>query len=160
MTCLVTGNLTYIGWAKMEALGIKQLFSEPYFGGFGSDFCSGNLTDTWKDRAELVRIAAKKASKIQPGMFAFCTLLLLPASPGHIWCRRLARCNQACLASCAVQLMTGRKVQRLIVSGGEGGGGGGLLRIKRGCKLSLQMMSSASYTVKRLKASPVALKIV
>ena len=67
MTCLVTGNLTYIGWAKMEALGIKKLFTEPYFGGFGSDFCSGNLKDTWKDRAELVRIAAKKASKIQPG---------------------------------------------------------------------------------------------
>eukprot|EP00889_Picochlorum_renovo_P004714 jgi/Picre1/31744/NNA_007095.t1 len=29
------------------------------FGGFGSDYCSGSLvsTDSWKDRAELVRIA-------------------------------------------------------------------------------------------------------
>ncbi len=67
MTCLVTGNLTYIGWAKMEALGIKKLFTSPYFGGFGSDFCSGNLTDTWKDRAELVRIAAKKAGELSEG---------------------------------------------------------------------------------------------
>ena len=68
MTCLVTGNLTYIGWAKMDALGVKDLFTSPHFGGFGSDFCSGNLTDTWKDRAELVRIAAKKASEIHPGV--------------------------------------------------------------------------------------------
>lgn len=37
LTCLVTGNLEPIGWAKMQALGLKQLFSEPHFGGFGSE---------------------------------------------------------------------------------------------------------------------------
>ena len=37
LTCLVTGNLEPIGWAKMQALGLKQLFSEPNFGGFGSE---------------------------------------------------------------------------------------------------------------------------
>lgn len=58
--CLVTGNLQPIGWAKMEALGIKHLFTEPYYGGFGSDFCSGRTEESWKDRAELVRIAAER----------------------------------------------------------------------------------------------------
>ncbi|GAB4819077.1 hypothetical protein N2152v2_006123 [Parachlorella kessleri] len=61
--CLVTGNMEPIGWTKMEALGIKHLFTEPFFGGFGSDFCSGNTEQSWKDRAELVRIAAKRAEE-------------------------------------------------------------------------------------------------
>jgi hypothetical protein len=38
-TCLVTGNLEPIGWGKMAALGIEQLFTAPRFGGFGSDHC-------------------------------------------------------------------------------------------------------------------------
>lgn len=68
LTCLVTGNLEPIGWAKMQALGLKQLFSEPHFGGFGSDYCNPeNANDSWKDRAELVRIAAHKAKKLYPG---------------------------------------------------------------------------------------------
>eukprot|EP00884_Botryococcus_braunii_P007905 jgi/Botrbrau1/17115/Bobra.0157s0017.1 len=57
-TGLVTGNLQQIGWDKMEALGIISHFSDPRIGGFGSDFCSGNTVDTWRDRAELIRIAA------------------------------------------------------------------------------------------------------
>lgn len=61
--CLVTGNLQPIGWAKMEALGIKSFFTEPFFGGFGSDYCSGNTEESWKDRAELVRIAAERCSE-------------------------------------------------------------------------------------------------
>ncbi|KAL3142771.1 hypothetical protein ABBQ38_003071 [Trebouxia sp. C0009 RCD-2024] len=69
LTCLVTGNLQPIGWAKMEALGIKHLFSEPYFGGFGSDYCNpDNSEQSWKDRAELVKIAAQKAEKHFPGV--------------------------------------------------------------------------------------------
>lgn len=68
LTCLVTGNLQPIGWAKMEALGIKHLFSEPFFGGFGSDYCNPDNSDqSWKDRAELVKIAAQKAEKHFPG---------------------------------------------------------------------------------------------
>ena len=42
VTCLVTGNLEPIGWGKMRALGLQPLFTPPPFGGFGSDFCSGN----------------------------------------------------------------------------------------------------------------------
>lgn len=54
----------------MEALGIKHLFSEPYFGGFGSDYCNpDNSEQSWKDRAELVKIAAQKAEKHFPGMW-------------------------------------------------------------------------------------------
>ena len=69
LTCLVTGNLQPIGWAKMEALGIKHLFSEPCFGGFGSDYCNPDNSDqSWKDRAELVKIAAQKAEKLFPGV--------------------------------------------------------------------------------------------
>ncbi|KAK9805339.1 hypothetical protein WJX73_003601 [Symbiochloris irregularis] len=60
---LVTGNLEPIGWGKMEALGILDLFSRPLFGGFGSDFCSGDTVHTWKDRGELVRIARDRALK-------------------------------------------------------------------------------------------------
>jgi len=60
VSCLVTGNLEPIGWAKMEALGLLGLFSEPRFGGFGTDFCSGDTAETWKDRTELVRFAAHK----------------------------------------------------------------------------------------------------
>lgn len=69
-TGLVTGNLEPIGWGKMEALGILSLFSKPRFGGFGSDFCSGNIAESWKDRGELVRIAAKRAEESMPGSLA------------------------------------------------------------------------------------------
>lgn len=63
--CLVTGNLQPIGWAKMEALGIKHLFTQPCFGGFGSDYCSGNTEGMgWRDRAELVRIAAQRCQEL------------------------------------------------------------------------------------------------
>lgn len=60
-TCLVTGNLEPIGWGKMKALGVEHLFSAPYFGGFGSDFCSGNTEEMWKDRCEFVNVAADRA---------------------------------------------------------------------------------------------------
>jgi phosphoglycolate phosphatase-like HAD superfamily hydrolase len=62
--CLVTGNLEPIGWMKMDKLGIKHLFTEPNFGGFGSDYCSGNTEGMgWRDRAELLRIAARRWSE-------------------------------------------------------------------------------------------------
>ena len=32
--------------------------------GFGSDFCSGNTVETWRDRAEFVRVAAKKCADL------------------------------------------------------------------------------------------------
>lgn len=68
--CLVTGNLEPIGWLKMRALGLLPSFGEEPFGGFGSDFCSGNVAEMWKDRAELIRVAQRKASKLMAGQGA------------------------------------------------------------------------------------------
>ena len=69
-TCLVTGNLEPIAWGKMEALGIKYLFtttntsSRSCFGGFGSDYCSGNGDGMgWRDRAEFIKIAAQRCEQ-------------------------------------------------------------------------------------------------
>ena len=67
---LVTGNLAPIGWAKMEALGVKDSFSQPPFGGFGSDTCSGNLAEVWRDRGEMIAIAQRKAQ----GAHARCVM--------------------------------------------------------------------------------------
>ena len=57
---LVTGNLEPIGWGKMKALGIQHLFSQPLWGGFGSDFCSGDTGEPWRDRGEMVRLARQR----------------------------------------------------------------------------------------------------
>ena len=67
---LVTGNLEPIAWSKMEALGIRHLFSEPPVGGFGSDFCGGDIAKGAQDRAELVRIAAARLAAARPGAVA------------------------------------------------------------------------------------------
>lgn len=63
---LCTGNLEPIAWSKMEALGLKDLFTSPNFGGFGSDYCSGNSDprQSYKDRAELVQTAVRRAASI------------------------------------------------------------------------------------------------
>jgi phosphoglycolate phosphatase len=57
---LVTGNLEPIAWSKMKALGVRHLFSEPAFGGFGSDFCGMDIEKGAEDRAQLVRLARKR----------------------------------------------------------------------------------------------------
>lgn len=62
-TCLVTGNLEPIGWSKMRSLGLEELFTRPLFGGFGTDHCSGNFDESWRDRAEFIRIATAKLLK-------------------------------------------------------------------------------------------------
>eukprot|EP00983_Pelagomonas_calceolata_P041033 1137869-Pelagomonas_calceolata.AAC.5 len=69
IACIPSGNLEPIGWAKMEALGLLGLFSEPRFGGFGTDFCSGDTAETWKDRTELVRFALLHAVRACKGSF-------------------------------------------------------------------------------------------
>lgn len=66
----------------MEALGILGLFSNPYFGGFGSDFCSGDTVDTWKDRAELVRIAARRCDELH-GELILSLLIMLSICGGR-----------------------------------------------------------------------------
>ena len=65
---LVTGNVAEIAWLKMEAVGIESLFSQPRFGGFGSEFCSGDHSVAGKaaDRAELVLQARAKALQRHP----------------------------------------------------------------------------------------------
>lgn len=94
ITCLVTGNLEPIGWAKMDALGIKHMFTEPYFGGFGSDYCNpDNSEQSWKDRAELVKISAQKAHKIFPGNSATAQLFIFRL---HSHCFKVHR---LCIAS-------------------------------------------------------------
>ena len=70
LTCLVTGNLEPIGWLKMQHLGLYDCFSAPQFGGFGTDFCSGNCLEMWRDRAEFVRIAGEKANKLAESIIA------------------------------------------------------------------------------------------
>lgn len=53
----------------MEALGLADYFTTPRFGGFGSDFCSGNTVESWLDRGELVKIAAKKGREYLGGSY-------------------------------------------------------------------------------------------
>jgi hypothetical protein len=52
----------------MDALGVRHLFTQPNFGGFSTDYCNPeNVRQSWKDRAEFVRIAARKLQQQQPG---------------------------------------------------------------------------------------------
>eukprot|EP01012_Entosiphon_sulcatum_P006449 TRINITY_DN13041_c0_g1_i1.p1 TRINITY_DN13041_c0_g1~~TRINITY_DN13041_c0_g1_i1.p1 ORF type:complete len:249 (-),score=43.43 TRINITY_DN13041_c0_g1_i1:51-797(-) len=64
---LVTGNLEPIGWAKMHALGLHQHFTTPNFGGFGSDYCGGDLARKAEDRAEFIRFAQRRAAVLLNG---------------------------------------------------------------------------------------------
>ena len=64
---LCTGNLEPIAWSKMEALGIRHLFTDPPIGGFGSDFCGMDIDKGAQDRAELVKIAAARVAAARPG---------------------------------------------------------------------------------------------
>ena len=54
-----------IAWMKMEELGLIEYFDRPLFGGFGNLFCSGELdvNESYKDRAELIDIAARRAAE-------------------------------------------------------------------------------------------------
>lgn len=70
----------------MAALGIKHLFSPEPFGGFGSDFCSGNTTESWKDRSELVQVATEKARKATGGAFIMCTLRVQISACSSLQC--------------------------------------------------------------------------
>lgn len=38
------------------------------FGGFGSDLCSGNYKESWRDRSEFVKLAGERARKLCPGL--------------------------------------------------------------------------------------------
>jgi len=64
---LCTGNLEPIAWSKMEALGIRHLFSDPPCGGFGSDYCSNNIENGAADRAQLVATARKRVAAARGG---------------------------------------------------------------------------------------------
>jgi hypothetical protein len=97
---LVTGNMETIAWGKMEALSVADLFTHPRFGGFGSDHCSGNLAEPWRDRAEMIRIARRKApgtSRVQRSESVAIFAVFL--------CRLVLTCRRAvwvpCCASCS-----------------------------------------------------------
>lgn len=61
-----TGLVRSVYWCVVrKVLHVQSIIvhvTAPAFGGFGSDHCSGNTEESWRDRAELVRIAAHKAS--------------------------------------------------------------------------------------------------
>ena len=68
---LVTGNLAPVAEAKVASLGVGAHFTPSSeaggggggpLGGFGSDHCSGNYLEPWHDRAELIRLAGKRAA--------------------------------------------------------------------------------------------------
>lgn len=37
------------------------------FGGFGSDLCSGNYEESWRDRSEFVKLAGQRARQLSAG---------------------------------------------------------------------------------------------
>ena len=47
----------------MEILGVLEDFPTPRVGGFGSDFCSMDTSNMTADRAELIRIARRRAEE-------------------------------------------------------------------------------------------------
>lgn len=63
IVALTTGNLEPIAWLKMDALGLKPSFSVPLVGGFGSDYWGGDVSKGGEDRAQLLRIARKRAGE-------------------------------------------------------------------------------------------------
>lgn len=62
---LVTGNVESIAWGKMQAVGLEapEFFSEPRFGGFGTDVRTSGTDDEAKvrDRGDQITIAMFKA---------------------------------------------------------------------------------------------------
>jgi hypothetical protein len=44
------------------------------FGGFGSDYCSGNTQEMWRDRSEFVRLAGQRAAQHFTGNTCACIL--------------------------------------------------------------------------------------
>ena len=52
------------------------------FGGFGSDLCSGNVEESWRDRSEFVRLSADRARERFPGEDClYCLCLVRFAKP-------------------------------------------------------------------------------
>lgn len=52
------------------------LYAGTRFGGFGSDYCSGNTAEMWRDRSEFVKLAGQRAAQHFPGGSASSTLLI------------------------------------------------------------------------------------
>jgi len=65
---LVTGNVQRIAWGKMKAVGLFDYFSEPKFGGFGSDVMSSGTDNEakYRDRGEQIKFAVAKARAMLP----------------------------------------------------------------------------------------------
>ncbi len=71
---ILTGNLAYTGWKKLELAGLKQYFT---FGAFGSDS---------KVRSELVGIALKRAEKHYGIAFKDKHIVIIGDSPHDVLC--------------------------------------------------------------------------
>lgn len=69
----------------MEALGILDVFSQPRFGGFGSDFCSGNTEELWRDRAEMIRIAQQKCRGVPQQQLVRSHAPSYTTRSSHLW---------------------------------------------------------------------------
>ena len=67
----------------LQALGIRHLFSEPPFGGFGSDFCGMDINKGAEDRAQLVRLLC----------VAVCCSVLQCVACVAVWCSVLQFCG-------------------------------------------------------------------
>lgn len=62
------GDLRLHSTAQCCPLPVSSLLSWVCsFGGFGSDLCSGNYEESWRDRSEFVRLAGERARQLSAG---------------------------------------------------------------------------------------------
>ena len=59
-------NLNPLLFLLLTSPPITAWHIQPNFGGFGTDHCSGNTEESWRDRAEFVRVAASKWQALNP----------------------------------------------------------------------------------------------
>ena len=98
---LTTGNLEPIAWLKMEGLGLKGSFTLPLVGGFGSDYWGKDISKGGDDRAQLLRIARKRARKAS--MATSVKHIHVGDSPYDIQAAALSHCD-ACIGVTTVSL--------------------------------------------------------
>jgi phosphoglycolate phosphatase-like HAD superfamily hydrolase len=126
---LVTGNVEGIARKKMRATGILAtgaLYSLPedskwlgeektaFLGGFGSDFCSGNIDDLsrlYKDRAEQIAIATKKAQALLSIDQKIVRVVHIGDAPNDVlaakYCSETSLCGEGVIVGC-IGVATGK----------------------------------------------------
>jgi len=102
---LVTGNVEGIARKKMRAVGVLQtnalslpsteqvtgrwgsLEDDGFLGGFGSDYCSGDLDDktrNYKDRGEQILICIRRAQSILPNTHKITRVVHIGDAPADV----------------------------------------------------------------------------